>query len=210
MERSVERVRAREQDFFTGAVVVAGLLAVMWIVEVVNALDNQRLSEDGIISQRLSGLPGILSAPFLHTGFSHLIANSVPFAILGLLIALGGPVQVVAVTVIAALVSGLGAWGLSGAGTDTVGASGVVFGYATYLISRGLFDRRVGEVLLGIVVLLLFGGALISDLIPRSGISWEAHLFGGIGGVIAAAVLARSARARPSAAGAMSLPASLR
>ncbi len=69
----------------------------------------------------------------------------------------------------------------------TVGASGVVFGYATYLISRGLFNRRIAEVAFGVVVLLLFGAGLLSDLIPRSGISWEAHLFGGIGGVLAAA-----------------------
>jgi membrane associated rhomboid family serine protease len=189
MERSPERARAREQAFFTGALVVAGLLAVMWIVEVVNALDSQRLSEDGIISQRLSGLPGILSAPFLHTGFSHLIANSVPFAILGLLIALGGPVQVVAVTVIAALVSGLGAWGLSGAGTDTVGASGVVFGYATFLIARGLFTRRLAQIAVGVIVGVLFGGALILSIVPQAGVSWQDHAFGAVGGVIAARAL---------------------
>jgi len=101
-------------------------------------------------------------------------------------------------------------WLTSPSGTVTVGASGVVFGYATYLISRGLFDRRIGEVLLGIVVLLLFGGALISDLVPHSGISWEAHLFGGVGGVLAAAMLARPARGRTSAPAAASLPASPR
>jgi membrane associated rhomboid family serine protease len=72
----------------------------------------------------------------------------------------------------------------------TLGASGVVFGYATYLISRGVFNRRIGELAIGIVVAVLFGGALLSGLLPHSGISWQAHLFGGIGGVLAAQMFA--------------------
>jgi membrane associated rhomboid family serine protease len=189
---------------------LAVLVAIMWVVELVNALDNYRLDRDGIVPRNLSHLDGIVFAPFLHTSFSHLLGNTVPFVILGLVIALPGVRSLLLVTVIVALVSGLGTWLTSADGTVTVGASGVVFGYATYLISRGLFDRRIGEVVLGIIVLFLFGGALISDLVPRSGISWEAHLFGAIGGVIAAAALARRARGQTSAGGATSLPASLR
>lgn len=181
----------------------------MWVVEVVNALDSYRLDRDGIVPRSFSHLDGILFAPFLHASFSHLLGNTVPFIILGFVIALAGARRLLLVTLIVALVSGLGVWLTSPSGTVTVGASGVVFGYATYLISRGLFDRRVGEVLVGIIVLLLFGGALISDLIPHTGISWEAHLFGGIGGVLAATELPRTARQR-SAKGAPSLPASPR
>jgi membrane associated rhomboid family serine protease len=205
-----DQARGRYAAQLDGLRALAALVAVMWAVELVNALDSYRLDRDGIVPRNLSHLDGIVFAPFLHLSFSHLLGNTIPFVILGFAIAFAGARRLLLVTLIVALVSGLGVWLTSPSGTVTVGASGVVFGYATYLISRGLFDRRVGEVLLGIVVLLLFGGALISDLIPRSGISWEAHLFGGIGGVIAAAVLARSARARPSAAGAISLPASLR
>ncbi len=180
----------------------------MWAVELVNAIDDYRLDRGGIVPRNVSHLDGIVFAPFLHASFSHLLGNTVPFVVLGLVIALAGAGRLLLVTLIVALVSGLGVWLTSPSGSVTVGASGVVFGYATYLISRGLFDRRVGEVLLGIVVLLLFGGALISDLVPRSGISWEAHLFGGIGGVVAAAALARGTRERASA-GTTSLPASL-
>jgi membrane associated rhomboid family serine protease len=189
---------------------LGALVAIMWAVELVNALDSYRLDRDGIVPRNLSHLDGIVFAPFLHASFSHLLGNTVPFVILGFAIALAGVRCLLLVTLIVALVSGLGTWLTSPGGTVTVGASGVVFGYATYLVSRGLFDRRIGEVLLGIIVLFLFGGALISDLLPRSGISWEAHLFGGIGGVIAAAALAGRARERTSAAGTSSLPASLR
>jgi membrane associated rhomboid family serine protease len=189
---------------------LAVLVATMWAVELVNALDSYRLDRDGIVPRNPSHLDGIVFAPFLHTSFSHLLGNTVPFVVLGFAIALAGVRCLLLVTLIVALVSGLGTWLTSPAGSVTVGASGVVFGYATYLVSRGLFDRRIDEIALGIIVLFLFGGALISDLVPHSGVSWEAHLFGGIGGVIAAAVLARRARARTSAAGATSLPASLR
>lgn len=189
MGQMAERVRRRQEGFYAGALVVAVLLAAMWIVEVVNSLDGQRLDADGIISRRLSGLAGILSAPFLHTGFSHLIANSVPFAILGLVIALGGALELIAVTVIVAIVSGLGAWGLSGSGTDTVGASGIVFGYATFLMARGAFTRRIAEIAVGVIVAVLFGGALLLSVVPQAGISWQDHVFGAIGGVLAARAL---------------------
>ena len=200
MVRKSGRLRSREQGFYAGALLVAALLAVMWIVELINSLDGQRLDADGIISRRLSGLPGILSAPFLHTGFAHLIANSVPFAILGLVIALGGVGEVIAVTLIAALVSGLGAWALSGSGTDTIGASGVVFGYATFLIARGAFTRSVAQIAVGVVVAVVFGGALVLSVVPQAGVSWQDHVFGAIGGVLAARAL------KPTRRGATPVP----
>ncbi|MGD1051344.1 MAG: rhomboid family intramembrane serine protease [Solirubrobacteraceae bacterium] len=96
------------------------------------------------------------------------------------------------------LIAGLGTWLVAGSGTDTIGASGVVFGYAGYLIARGFFTRNVGSLAIGVVVALLFGAALASDLVPQAGISWEDHLFGGLGGILAARVLPggrRTARA---------------
>ena len=202
-------VRTRYGSQVDGLRALGALVAIMWAVELVNALDSYRLDRDGIVPRNVSHLYGIVFAPFLHTGFSHLLGNTIPFVLLGFAIALAGAGRLLLVTLIVALASGLGTWLTAPGGTVTVGASGVVFGYATYLISRGLFDRRIAEIALGIIVFLVFGAALISDLIPHSGISWEAHLFGGIGGVVAAAALARPARGRPSAADTTSLPASL-
>jgi len=191
---------------------LAVLVTIMWAVELVNALDSYRLDSDGIVPRSVSHLDGIVFAPFLHASLSHLLANTVPFVILGVAIALAGARRLLLVSLIVALVSGFGTWLTAPGGSVTVGASGLVFGYATYLISRGLFDRRLVEVTIGVAVVLLFGAALVVDLIPRSGISWEAHLFGGVGGVLAAWALARprgeesTARGRPSARGAASLP----
>jgi membrane associated rhomboid family serine protease len=203
-----DRVHERYGTQVDGLWALGALVAIMWAVELVNALDSYRLDRDGIVPRNLSHLDGIVFAPFLHASFSHLLANTVPFILLGFVIALAGAGRLLLVSLIVALVSGAGTWLIAPGGTVTVGASGVVFGYATYLVSRGLFNRQIVEIVLGVIVLLLFGGALISDLIPHTGISWEAHLFGGIGGVLAAAALSRPARSRP--AGATSLPASLR
>jgi membrane associated rhomboid family serine protease len=189
---------------------LAALLATLWAVELVNALDGYRLDHDGIVPRSLAHLDGIVFAPFLHASFSHLLGNTIPFVVLGFVIALAGARRLLLVSLIAALVSGAGTWLTAPGGTVTVGASGVIFGYATYLVSRGLFNRRVVEILVGAIVLLLFGGALIYDLLPHAGISWEAHLFGGIGGVLAAAALQRPARSRRGATGAQGLPAALR
>jgi membrane associated rhomboid family serine protease len=186
-----DRIRERYATQADGLRTLAALVAILWAVEIVNALDSYRLDSDGIVPRSFSHLYGILLAPFLHASFGHLLSNTVPFVILGAAIALAGAGRLLLVSLIVALVSGAGTWLTAPAGSVTVGASGVVFGYATYLISRGLFNRKLVEVGLGVVVLVLFGGALIYDLIPHTGISWEAHLFGGIGGVIAAAGLSR-------------------
>jgi membrane associated rhomboid family serine protease len=199
-----DRIRERYAAQVDGLRTLGALVAILWAVEVVNALDSYRLDSDGIVPRSFSHLYGIVFAPFLHASFGHLLSNTVPFVILGGAIALAGAGRLLLVSLIVALVSGVGTWLTASAGSVTVGASGVVFGYATYLISRGLFNRKLVEVGLGIVVLVLFGGALIYDLIPHTGISWQAHLFGGIGGVIAAAGLSRG---QSAAADPASLPA---
>jgi membrane associated rhomboid family serine protease len=132
----------------------------------------------------------------LHAGFGHLLANSIPFVVLGLVIAFQGAVRVLAVTAIVMVVSGVGTWLVAPAGTLHIGASGVVFGYATYLLARGLFNRSVPEILIGVAVAAVWGTALLGGLMPQDGISWQGHFFGALGGVIAAWALAR----RPVAA----------
>jgi membrane associated rhomboid family serine protease len=198
-----DRIRAelveRHRSQLDGLRVLAALLAIMWGVELVNALDSYRLDRDGIVPRSFSHLDGIVFAPFLHASFAHILGNTVPFAILGFAIALYGARQLLLVTLITGVISGLGVWLIAPSNSVTVGASGVIFGYATYLISRGFFERRVVEILLGVVVAVLFGAVLIADLIPHAGVSWQAHLFGGMGGVIAAARLPRPERPeRPS------------
>jgi membrane associated rhomboid family serine protease len=182
-----------------GLVFVAAMAAVMWVVEVVDRLDGGRLDRYGIEPRDPDGLFGIVAAPFLHAGFGHLLANTVPFLLMGGAIALGGLARVVAVTAIVAFVSGLGTWLVGGGGTVHIGASGIVFGYAAYLLARGIFNRNLAHLGLGVLVAVVWGTALLGGLIPQAGISWQAHLFGALGGVLAARAL-RARRARPPAA----------
>jgi membrane associated rhomboid family serine protease len=177
---------ARRAALYEGAAVIGALVAVMWLVEVVNKIDGQGLNGDGIHARSLSGLPGIISAPFLHAGFGHLIGNTVPFVVLGLVIAAAGARRVIEVTVVVILVAGLGTWLISPSHGSTIGASGVVFGYAGFLIARGFFTRSFPALAIGVVVAIVFGISLAADLVPKTGVSWQDHLFGALGGILAA------------------------
>jgi membrane associated rhomboid family serine protease len=172
-----------------GLIVVAAMATLMWIVEVVDQVAGGRLDRNGIAPHDVDGLDGIAFAPFLHAGWDHLIGNTIPFLLLGFAIALGGAARVVAVTVIVALVGGLGTWLFAPAGTIHIGASGIVFGYAAYLVARGIFSRSVAQIALGLVVLAVWGTTLLRGFVPEDGISWQGHLFGAVGGVAAAWLL---------------------
>jgi membrane associated rhomboid family serine protease len=174
-----------------GLVLLVAIVALMWLLEAINTIDHNSLDSDGIYPRNIGHLWGILTAPFLHVSFQHLIDNTVPFVFMGVIIALRGAARLALVTVIVILVGGVGTWLIAPAHSVTVGASGVVFGYATYLFSRGVFNRSWLEVLTGVVVGAVWGGALLSSLVPHYGISWQGHACGAVGGVVAAWLLAR-------------------
>jgi membrane associated rhomboid family serine protease len=174
-----------------GFMLVLGMVALMWVEEIVDSATGGDLDQYGIQPRETDGLIGIVTSPFLHAGFGHLISNTVPFLAMGLAIALAGIIRVLSVTAIVMLVGGLGTWLIGPEHSNHIGASGVVFGYASYLLVRGFFDRSALELLMGLVVGAVWGTALLSSLLPHEGISWQGHLFGGIGGVVAARLLAR-------------------
>ena len=166
----------------------------MWGAEVVDLALGGDLDAYGIEPREPDGLIGVVAAPFLHGGFAHLVGNTVPLVVLGAVIALGGALRLLAVTAIVGLVSGLGTWLVAPAGTVHIGASGIVFGFATYLMARGLYSRRMAQLAVGVVVLALWGATLLRGLVPDAGVSWQGHLFGAIGGVVAARLLHAAAR----------------
>jgi membrane associated rhomboid family serine protease len=178
-----------------GIELLLAIVAVMWLVEIVNTLDSNHLDNDGIYARNVGHLWGILTAPFLHVSFAHLISNTIPFVFMGVIIALTGAARLAVVTGIVIIVGGLGTWLIAPGNVSTVGASGVVFGYAAYLLARGIFDRNMFELLTGAVVAAVWGGALLSSLVPHYGISWQGHLCGAIAGVLAAWLLSDKRRA---------------
>jgi membrane associated rhomboid family serine protease len=169
--------------------------ALLWVLEFYDQLTGERLDQDGIVPRTESGLEGIVWAPLLHGGWAHLIGNTLPFLVLGFLALANGVGRFVLVTAIIWVLGGLGVWLTAPAGSVTIGMSGVIFGWLTYLLVRGFFARSGLQILLAVGLFLVWGGILLGVLPGQPGVSWQGHLFGALAGVLAAWVVARRRRA---------------
>lgn len=163
------------------------LVAVFWFVEIVDSLIYQgSLDKFGIVPHSIIGLRGILFAPFLHGGFPHLIANTIPFLTLGWLTMIQETSDFYIVSIITAVVGGLGVWLIGNPESIHIGASILIYGYLGFLLLRGYFQKNFPSIALSVTVSILYGGLIFGIFPSRIGISWEGHLFGFIGGAIAA------------------------
>jgi membrane associated rhomboid family serine protease len=178
------------------AVIMLAFTAVLYLVELVDQLTALRLDDDGIVGRTFSGLDGVLWAPFLHAGWAHLFANTLPFLVFGFLAMAGGIRQWVLVTASIWLLGGLGVWLFGPDDRSTVGASGVIFGWLAFLLVRGFFARSARQILLAVVLFFFWGGVLWGLLPGQQGISWQGHLFGALAGVLAAWLVTRADRRR--------------
>ena len=172
-------------------IVPAALIAVMVVVQLVATFGVNMASLAGIQPRTASGLVGI-PAPFVHGSWAHLLSNAVPFLIFGFLVMVHGAKQFLAVTVVVWLVAGLGVWLTAPSNSVVIGASGIVFGWLTYLLARGIFNRNIWQILVGVVLFVIWGGMFWGVLPGAPGISWQGHLFGSIGGVLAAFLAAKA------------------
>lgn len=171
------------------------LAALMWVSELIDTMLGGFLDRFGIRPRDVDGLPGILTAPFLHGGFAHLIANTGTFVILGILIAVITR-HFWAVTLGVTILGGLGVWLFGATNSVHIGASGVVYGYTAFLVVYGFVARRAVAVLVALAVFFLYGGIVWGVLPGQDGISWEGHLFGAAAGVFMAVALGRRDRRR--------------
>jgi membrane associated rhomboid family serine protease len=179
-------------------VTMCAVVPALFLIELIDQADHQRLHEAaGIVPRDLSRLDGILFAPFLHVSWLHVYANSVPLLLTGTFVLAGGAKRFAWVTIFIALVSGLGVWWIAPADSVTVGASGVIFGYIGYLFMRGIVERTWWTLAVALLVGLLYGWQISGVLPGDKDISWQGHLFGLLGGVIAA-FLFRGKRPRPA------------
>ena len=184
--------RTRVPEWLTGRLgLVAGALAIMWVVEILS-VGFDSIDNNGILPRMLDGLDGILWSPFLHSGFPHLISNTIPFAILSGLVLIRGAKRWLSASAIIIGLGGLLVWAFAiGSNENHIGASGWVFGLFGFLVLSAFFERKPLSIGIGLITLFLYGGTILFGVIPRDGISWEGHLFGFIAGVVAARVLSK-------------------
>ena len=181
-----DRARRVTTTLKSQAVVLGGALTAFWAVFVVNTLLGGSLLVFGVIPRTIVGLRGILFAPFLHANLNHIVANSIPFLVLGWMVMLRDQRHFIPVTVAAMVGSGLTAWLLGAPGSVHIGASGVIFGYLGFLMLTGWYSRSFGSILLSLVVTLVWGSLVFGMMPGAPGISWQAHIGGFLGGVLAA------------------------
>ncbi|MFC4377794.1 rhomboid family intramembrane serine protease [Nocardia halotolerans] len=181
-----------------------GFVGTLYVIEGVDmVLSSDRpvgapgqLDAAGIEPRSADGLDGILWAPLLHGGWDHLIANTLPLLILGFFVLVSGLGRGIAATAIIWVVAGVGTWLTGSAGSVHVGASSIVFGWLTYLICRGWFARNTWQIVGGLGIFLFYGSMLWGVLPSDPRISWQGHLFGAVGGVLAGWVLSSDERRR--------------
>lgn len=180
-------------------VTMLSFTALLYVIEVMDVVSGDSLQRNGIQPRSVDGLDGVLWSPLLHDNWAHLLGNTVPFLVFGFLAMAGGTGQFIAVTATIWLLGGAGVWLLGDGGTNTIGASGVIFGWLVFLLARGFFARSARQIALAVVLFAIWGGILFGVLPGQIGISWQAHLFGALAGLLAASLVARADR-RPGPA----------
>lgn len=195
----------RPENVRSASLTMAALATVMLVLQVLNSLTGYALNPMlGLLSRQVAGLDGILFAPVLHGGWSHFLGNLTLLVLLGLLLFVAGVREFIIVTATVWLLGGLGVWLFGPSNTVTIGSSSLVYGWLAYLVARGLFTRNPWQLLIGAVLVLLLGGVLWTgivqtawlDLVSGTNVSWQGHLFGALGGVLAATLLGRDVRGR--------------
>ncbi len=163
---------------------MVGFIGLIWILQIANWTDHYHLDFSyGILPRSLGHLPDIFTAPFLHFSWDHIEGNSGPLFVFGLLAAYRGVVRFLGVTVLVAITSGLAVWLFQGNNTLTVGASGLIFGYFGYVLSRGIIDRNLIDALAAVVMALSYAYILTVAIPGTPGVSWVGHLGGLVGGL---------------------------
>ena len=174
---------------FTGVTLAIGYVVSIWLVFFINTGLGNSLSYYGIHPLDLSSVWHVVTAPLLHLNLQHIMSNTVPGAIFVFLIGLSGKRTFWEVTLFSLVVGGAGTWLFGGVGTNHIGASGLIYGWLGYLVIRGFANRSVWQIVMGLFLAFSYSGLIWGVLPTDTGVSWQGHLFGGIGGVLAGMVI---------------------
>ena len=195
MSETVVQLHEHDRSVKLRVLALALFISLLWFVRAIDSLlpDGFSAAGVGIVPRTSGGLQGIVIAPFVHASWDHLIANSLPLAILGALILLRGLTEFIFALITSVVISGFGTWMFGEGNVEHVGASGVVLGFIGFLLFRCAFDRRLSTLLITMIVAILYGAGVGTSLIPDTDVSWSGHFFGFLGGFVAARLRYRSA-----------------
>lgn len=161
------------------------IVAIFWLVFLINLILNGKLNFLGIIPRRWYGLPGIFCAPFLHGDFNHLFFNSIPLFVLVNFMLTQGVTLFVSASIMIIIVSGLLTWLFARPGIH-IGASSLIMGYLSYLLTHAYLYPSISTIILAIVCIYYFGSLILGLFPGKAKVSWEGHLAGFAAGIIAA------------------------
>lgn len=165
------------------------LVALIWLVFGLDFIIPYQFTNLGIIPREISGMWGIVCAPFLHVNLTHIISNTFPLFVLTLMLLIFYEKQAFWVWVGIAIIGGSLVWlfaGLFSGPSVHVGASGVIYGLVAFLVVSGIFQKSTALILISIVVLIVYGSLIFGVFPSRPHISWQGHLFGALAGVLMA------------------------
>ncbi len=176
------------------AILIGTFTMLLYVIEIVDVASDERLEENGVGPRSIDGLWGDSVRPGPARRLGAPVREHRPLLVLGFLVLLSGIARGLAATGIVWVVGGLGTWLTGGSYSNHIGASVLIFGWLAYLLVRGIFARSLGQILVGVVVFVVYGSLLWGVLPSAPGVSWQGHLFGAVGGVVAAWLLSADAR----------------
>jgi membrane associated rhomboid family serine protease len=185
------KINVEEKNLLRQSVIPPLLfVALLWIIKLLEEYFHGSLVFLGIIPQKVSGLVGIFTAPFIHANYDHLLSNTLPLLVVGT--GLFYFYKDIAYRVIALIWLFTNSWVWIAARPDAhIGASGLIYGFVCFLFFSGVIRRHKGLLAISMLVTFLYGSMVWGILPVSQTISWESHLFGSIAG-IAAAIYFRS------------------
>lgn len=157
------------------------IFCTTWGIFFISMLTGRKLLYLGIIPRHLIGIPGIIFAPFLHANFNHLFFNTIPLIVLSNFLLIDGVNYFLNVTIYIILISGMLTWLFAKPGVH-IGASGVITGYWSLLVSNIYQEGTVTAIILGVICVYYFAGIFLAIFPGKKGVSWEGHLFGLLAG----------------------------
>lgn len=188
--------KLEKKRFYISLAYAAFFILIIWLVWFVEIMLDLDFASYGLFPRKISGLKGIIFAPLIHANLTHLFNNTIPMLVLTTALFYFYPDLSVRIFLLTYLMVGIWVW-VGGRDAYHIGASGLVYGLASFLFFSGVFRNYIRLMAVSLVVVFLYG-SLVWGIFPmKDGISWESHLLGAVAGLILAIYFRKSGPQKP-------------